>query len=861
MFHLDADWDADGRVSGSTAERAARAKDPGLILVANLDVDGRRLPDTVKLDKPQVLDSEQRQLPKTDDEAKLLLVVSSPATPPLDPRNPWLVLPEPAEGTFRLLTPNGQRMIGLHRDDVGRYPVHAGGNPTARLDAVRLPGSPLGYAPATTVTLEITDAAGAVVQSQTGTARVAPLILSGDLGVPQRLYMCLDPGENDPSVAEVTLACALAGVPFVGIPVQAHGGDTWIQDQFQVGYCQAPGKIMPVLLHMPRVRSGFVLGQAGMNLAAMVDAHFPSTNLGVCRDFWKRQFKLTDVAGKTYALSFADSGHLLYVVASLGSVFDMLFWQLLFLGDTFEATGETFSYVRVTIPEMLVRLRAAIAKAKPKVDSKRSGELDQKLKAAEDIVAAVEKAIPLHDNGIGLPVAGTQIIATLENVDTFTQEVLAAHDSVNYGGNVEIGPSTPAAPAGKIVVGGDDNREMDADLFKFFSLPQQQPVVRIDTAWLDVGHVDELISFVPDRNSSTRAAVLRAGPEVALRIIRAAGVRFLNGLGPTDKLWDPYVYSGTSDRRMNVGRFPVTMMFRGKHWLYRRDAADSSSIQPPRIYQKLHQVDLHQTVSAHRIAYAPGPGPDRYYPAAISIMEFLDLEEGTNDTIATEKIEPLDKVLASEFPNCQIVAVPVLFDLTDDLSARRTSAFSPDLVNVQILGNVIAMPRPYGPRVPLEAAPDVLREVLPESLRSRATKAVLSAKKLDVTVHWTRSLPNSAPVTAAGLADDFRDGFPKAAKPQDIAKAILKANPAGFTSSGELKPGWQRLIIPEGTVDLFQAYTELVTEPLGVVIQWTDSWYYHVAYGGIHCATNVLRRPQPAATPWWQGSLPPSGTP
>ena len=76
-----------------------------------------------------------------------------------------------------------------------------------------------------------------------------------------------------------------------------------------------------------------------------------------------------------------------------------------------------------------------------------------------------------------------------------------------------------------------------------------------------------------------------------------------------------------------------------------------------------------------------------------------------------------------------------------------------------------------------------------------------------------------------------------------------RRQPAHFEPGGQLKAGWRRLQIPERSVDVFEAYAALVLEPLDAPVHWVDSWYYHVAFGGIHCATNCLRRP-PQTTPW-----------
>jgi hypothetical protein len=50
-----------------------------------------------------------------------------------------------------------------------------------------------------------------------------------------------------------------------------------------------------------------------------------------------------------------------------------------------------------------------------------------------------------------------------------------------------------------------------------------------------------------------------------------------------------------------------------------------------------------------------------------------------------------------------------------------------------------------------------------------------------------------------------------------------------------------KINIPENTVDVFEAYTQLVLEGLGLTVKFVDSWFYHTHAGGIHCATNVMR--------------------
>jgi hypothetical protein len=105
------------------------------------------------------------------------------------------------------------------------------------------------------------------------------------------------------------------------------------------------------------------------------------------------------------------------------------------------------------------------------------------------------------------------------------------------------------------------------------------------------------------------------------------------------------------------------------------------------------------------------------------------------------------------------------------------------------------------------------------------------------TVHWVvadRRHVND-------IAREFCDVFP-GANIGEIAERILRANRRHFDARGYLKDGWRRLIIPEDTVDLFELFAQSVAASLGLQARFVEAWYYHARHGGIHCATNIMRR-------------------
>jgi hypothetical protein len=286
-------------------------------------------------------------------------------------------------------------------------------------------------------------------------------------------------------------------------------------------------------------------------------------------------------------------------------------------------------------------------------------------------------------------------------------------------------------------------------------------------------------------------------------------------------------------------------------------------------------------ISVHELYFWPGEGDDRRYPAAISVEELLYFEpdehgDSVNDFIEKELLKPVHDQLGRELPGISIYQLPVLFDTIPDLAAwakgargAATSAFAPDLVNMQVVNGHLLIPKPYGPRMRPADAIATVRAVLQEKglsrLGSRLTPRFLKDKGLDTTTVWMRRTPQTVVETKPGgtvrllfsgyqdardVARAFRDGFPGNDE-EKVADRIQRANRDHFRSDGTFRNGWQKLTIPEGTVDIFEAYTEVVLAALGVRPHWVDSWFYHVRFGEIHCGTNVLREPV-RTPPWWR---------
>jgi hypothetical protein len=328
-----------------------------------------------------------------------------------------------------------------------------------------------------------------------------------------------------------------------------------------------------------------------------------------------------------------------------------------------------------------------------------------------------------------------------------------------------------------------------------------------------------------------------------------------------------------------AGKSPVTMMMRGKPWLHRQLKNAPGAIEPPKIYRSMAEANTNEAKSKWPdLFYKPGAGDDRLYSAAISIEELIEFETdkddaGVNDFLETDVLPDLDKALSAALDNAPIYRLPVIFDRIEDIDhwsdgdrSEQTSAFLPDMINMQVINGHLLIPKPFGPRMLPDFAISVVSEVLEAvglgKLAKGVTKDWISKRGLDKTEVWMRPDPATyiggrniflGYGDAGKIAFAFHDGF-GGKSADDIAPLIRKANRNAFRADGTLRDGWHKLTIPEQpSVDIFEAYSQIILESFGLTVHWVDSWYYHVRFGGIHCGTNVIRTPQTKGVkPWWK---------
>jgi hypothetical protein len=784
-----------------------------------------------------------------------------------------------------------------------------------------------------------------------GDIRPSDIILLGDNALAERIFMC-ELTENLPSVFGVKDAASKAGVPLTIVPSGVGLGDTWLQDQFQIGYTGSSNALMQVIVHLPRMVNDSALIPNTPNLRNFVDNYFPSKKIGVFKDFWKLRLQITD-GQNSKEVTVEGSYILLKELLYTRKIYQFILLQLERINPNEKTNhantdqNDLFS-IAVNIEASFMRLNGYtnLSAEQRNTITYLKNVIDKQAAWLSYRAGKVELSIP-SEKGL------EKFVFTIQNKDLlndFFLDLLSIHSSGNYGGNIEVSPSMSGAPYGKIISGSVYLEGLKAFLTSRGNL---HPLASAYTGWLTVGHIDEIMSFVKDPSSPEGFSVCAASPRLAVSLL--------------EKLVEA----------QQTGKL-VTRLFRGKKWIHQALPGSGDKHLPPNYYinftsAKNYKYDL--TGFARKFEASPD---DKYFDSAYhddrkfivfnkmgkvdtSYAAFITCDDVLSQTKVTNRIIDdffltgayhfaddvsqahyynsdhyqkvgvpgiLDKVLKKNFQGIPVYKLPVLFDWMDNFSHSSAAAIVPDLINFQALNDHLLIPKPYAPRMKTVEAIEFMKKFLQrvgdgkiESFASsNLNKDYITGNNLNKTYHWTRAtekvsiasigkLPTefdpdfeemwlsiyqsiyssnayydapslfeiqhakdpytNHPVTAYEnlfyIANYFKDGFdefknipvdyckgddqkfhPKQdaydESIQEVMDKIKKANRDAFDDNGNiLSKEWIKIEIPEDTVDMFELYTQLLMDALGLQVHWIDSWYYHTHGGGIHCGTNVLR--------------------
>ncbi|NEZ66803.1 hypothetical protein D0962_29295 [Leptolyngbyaceae cyanobacterium CCMR0082] len=900
-IELHADFDRDGGLTGNPRERTARQNWPGAIVVPNLDRDQRRLPAAVSSSSIPRADYSLATANSGDDElVPLQIKVIAGALGPNESLH--IRCPGVMHTRIRLSDSTGQiipqRLGEPEVFELPPIPPNGRLNLTLQVRTIagasfgRLSNLELAYrADAREETrfeliLFRVDNLGRVHEEDRGRFSVAPFILDDRQAPAVRLYM-VNTDANHPSFVDVQNATRAAAVPMVQVPPEISNGDTWLQDQYQHSFLQGPNHFRQLILHLPRLRHENTNATVTDNLEDFVNSHFRSRNIGLYNDLWDRIIVVNTTNGNVLRIDFRAVTDWAKRVLRILDVAERLNHFGKLIDTTWQEINvmfwvDTLNRLRSELARLNQTLDHAIDEARPE-----RAELIRGLKkAAESLVDEVTTEFTVvrggsgRDLGLRSEIAGQTATINRDTAERLFDRANQMNSSANYGGNVESTPPVPGAPLGKIIIGnfifGDGSEFVDPDLLRVLAKQKKQPIVEINTAWLRVGHIDEMMAVVPHGRSDF--SVLHASSRAAMALLQRAETRYRAGLPANHPDTFRNRPSGVLSRLMNEGSSPVTRLFRGKAWLHNHPPAQRGQIpeshEPPATYIKLaEELSAGNGFNIHRIGYVPGEGPPRRYPADITPFEIIWAERdarnnSTNDFIDSEFLQPSRVHLQREL-GVPIYPIPVLWDRVDDINRfqeafwqQPTTAYSPDIANMQVLNNHLLIPKPYGPRMRPRDAMAVVQAAMqdvgvPGTIRAQVGHRLIRQHRMTRAHYWIEKVSpaylfspiGSIRASYGGLMDQqdvidaFKDSFPGASD-REIQRRLIIPNRRHFNARGILRRDHTRLLVNDGMIDLFELFTAAIAAHLGVTIHFVDSWYYHIREGQIHCGTNVLRRPR-----------------
>lgn len=134
----------------------------------------------------------------------------------------------------------------------------------------------------------------------------------------------------------------------------------------------------------------------------------------------------------------------------------------------------------------------------------------------------------------------TVVLPGLRGVDPFPETLLGPDIAIarvaegrsltggdawaDWYGNLMVSPATEAWPLGRVIYGRNtaSGEQFHPDVIAFLAAQQVQAPIWIDTSWLLIKHVDEIVAFLPGRDG--RGCLLVVDPLAGLEHARAAGL-------------------------------------------------------------------------------------------------------------------------------------------------------------------------------------------------------------------------------------------------------------------------------------------------------------------------------------------------
>lgn len=265
-----------------------------------------------------------------------------------------------------------------------------------------------------------------------------------------------------------------------------------------------------------------------------------------------------------------------------------------------------------------------------------------------------------------------------------TQGTLVPDSTFDSHGNLEASPAVTVRGKhyrfGRIYYGpGRPLDPFDSEVRDFLRAQVVQDPFEVDTSWLTVGHVDEVVTFVPTQaTTGNRFKLLIASPRKAYRILDG-----LARTNPTARMFVGKSLDGTTSLEATVRAFLTA----------------TDDIHPR----------LRAEIAAGHLTYTTRP-----------LRTYNDDRQANLDTIKATMTRELG-LSASD-----IIEIPAIF-MPNDFTPQHADALFPGMVNMLVVNRHCIVPKPFGPIVGTSDA-------FEDDVRSSLTPLGLTVSFLDC---WT----------------------------------------------------------------------------------------------------------------------------
>ena len=96
-----------------------------------------------------------------------------------------------------------------------------------------------------------------------------------------------------------------------------------------------------------------------------------------------------------------------------------------------------------------------------------------------------------------------------------------ANGWLDWYGNLEVSPPLPGYPFGRIYYGANGVYSLNPEITDMLDRQNvQRPLVKLDTGWLLIKHVDEILSFIPTKNEQSPYKALVPSTKLAIDLLQ-----------------------------------------------------------------------------------------------------------------------------------------------------------------------------------------------------------------------------------------------------------------------------------------------------------------------------------------------------